>query len=322
MKVNTLRYSMAALALVSLAGANLFAADIPTAAPKAYPDGEVGRMVKLGEAIMNETDTHPLTKDFVGNKLKCKSCHLQGSDGKPGTAPGIATWIGTATSFPAYSKREKSVQTLQDRSNNCFMRSMNGKRPIIDSEASVAMATYITWLSTSMPIKQNTKMPCSPMNSDRWMGGAKHFGKMQKKATHANYLNGQKLYDAKCASCHGQDGAGIGTFPPLWGKDKAGKWLSYNTGAGMSKLNKGAAWVQSNMPLGQGGTLKDQEAADIMLYVNAQPHANFDLQKRLLPKEEMGYYNSKVLKEKHSVRSNFKAFGLDIDTIRGDHKIK
>jgi len=35
----------------------------------------------------------------------------------------------------------------------------------------------------------------------------------------------------------------------------------------------------------------------------------------------MGYYNSKVSEEKHSVRSNFKAFGLDIDIIRGDKKI-
>ena len=322
MKKKTLGLSLTVAALLSLTGSILSASEIPTAAPKAYPDGEVGRMVKLGEAIMNETDTHPLTKDLVGNKLKCISCHLKGSDGKPGTAPGIATWIGTATSFPAYSKREKSVQTLQDRSNNCFMRSMNGKRPIVDSEASIAMAAYITWLSTGMPIKQNTKMPCSPMNSDRWMGGAKKFGKIQKKASHANYVNGKKLYTAKCASCHGANGEGVGAFPPLWGQDKEGKWLSYNTGAGMSKLNKAAAWIQSNMPLGQGGTLKDQEVADIALYIDAQPHADFDLDKGLLPKEQMGYYNSKVLKEKHSVRSNFKAFGLDIDKIRGDKKIK
>ena len=80
--------------------------------------------------------------------------------------------------------------------------------------------------------------------------------------------------------------------------------------------------MQSNMPLAQGGTLKDQEAADIMIYVDAQPRADFDLKKGLLPKEEMGYYNSKVLEETHSVRSNFKAFGLNIDTIRGDKKIK
>ena len=113
----------------------------------------------------------------------------------------------------------------------------------------------------------------------------------------------------------------MGTFPPLWGKSADGKWLSYNTGAGMSKLNKGAAWVQSNMPLGQGGSLSDQEAADIMLYVDAQPRADFDLKKGLFPPEKMGYYNSKVLEEKHSVRSNFKAFGLDVDAIRGDKVI-
>ena len=299
---------------------SLQAAEIP-GAPKAYPEGEVGRLVKLGEAILNETDTHPLTKDLVGDKLQCKSCHLKGTDGKPGTGKGIGTFIGTATAFPAYSKREKTVQTLQDRINNCFMRSMNGKRPIIDTEASIAMATYITWLSEGLPMKMDTKRPCSPYNSSRWAKNQKKFGAIQKKATHANYLNGKKLFEAKCASCHGKDGAGMGTFPPLWGKNKEGKWLSYNTGAGMSKLNKAAAWIQSNMPLGQGGTLSDQEAADIALYIDAQPHADFDLKTHLLPKEQMGYYNSKVLDEHHSVRSNFKAFGLDVDKIRGDHVI-
>ncbi|WP_292661245.1 c-type cytochrome [Nitratifractor sp.] len=318
MKMKAMKLSGLTLALCCFSG--LQAGGIPDA-PKTYPAGEVGRMVKLGEAIMNQTDTHPLTKDLVGDKLQCKSCHLKGSDGKPGTGKGIGTFIGTATAFPAYSKREKTVQTLQDRINNCFMRSMNGKRPVIDTEASVAMAAYITWLSQGLPMKMDTKRPCSPYNSDRWAKNAKKFAKIQKKATHANYLNGKKLFETKCASCHGKDGAGMGTFPPLWGKGKDGKWLAYNTGAGMSKLNKGAAWVQSNMPLGQGGTLKDQEAADIMLYVDAQPRADFDLAKGLLPKCEMGYYNSKVLKEHHSVRSNFKQFGLDVDKIRGDHVI-
>lgn len=322
MKLKKISYSLLILGLLISFGTSAMAEDAPKTAPKAYPDGELGRMVKLGEQILLKTDTHPLTKDLVGNKLQCKSCHLKGADGKPGTASGIGTFIGTATAFPAYSKREKTVQTLQDRINNCFMRSMNGKRPIIDTEASVAMATYITWLSKGMKMKMDAKRPCSPLNSKRWAKNAKKFAKIQRKATHENYLNGKKIFEAKCASCHGKNGAGMGTFPPLWGKNAKGEWLSYNTGAGMSKLNKGAAWVQSNMPLGQGGTLKDQEAADVMLYVDAQPRADFDLKKGLLPADKMGYYNSKVLKEKHSVRSNFKQFGLDVDKIRGDKKIK
>lgn len=292
-------------------------------APKEYPGGEIGKLVKLGEDIMNNTDTHPLTKELVGNKLQCKNCHLPGADGKPGTGDGISSWIGTATAFPAWSKREKTVQTLQDRSNNCFMRSMNGKRPIIDSEASMAIAAYITWLSEGMTMKMNEKGPWSPHNTKLYPKNVKKFKAIQKKATHANYVAGEKIYIQKCSSCHGANGEGMtGAFPPLWGKDSKGDWLSYNTGAGMSKLDKAAAWVQSNMPLGQGGSLSDQETADVVLYMNAQARADFDLKKGLLPKEEMGYYNSKVLEEKHTVRSNFKALGLDIDEIRGDKKIK
>lgn len=299
-----------------LTSSALFSANIPDA-PKDFPKGELGRMVKLGEEIMRTTDTHQLTKDYVGNKLQCTSCHLKGSDGLSGTAKGIGTFIGTAVSFPAYSKREKSVQTLQNRINNCFMRSMNGVRPIIDTEASVAMATYVRWLSTGLPINLNEKAPTGVYNTKRWIGGFKKLNKIQKKATHENYLAGQNLYSQKCASCHGKNGEGVGKFPPVWGKG-----LAYNTGAGMSKLGKGARWVQSNMPLHQGDTLSDQEAADVMLYVNAQERDDFDLEKGLLPRDKMGHYNSKVLKEKHSVRSNFKAMGLDVDVIRGDKKIK
>jgi thiosulfate dehydrogenase len=291
-------------------------------APKEYPKGEIGKIVKLGEDIVNNTDTHPLTKDLVGNKLQCKSCHLKGPDGKPGTDDGISSWIGTAAAFPAWSKREKTVQTLQDRSNNCFMRSMNGKRPIIDTEASIAIAAYITWLSEGVPIKMNAKGPWSGHNTKLYPKNVKKFKAIQKKATNKNYVNGKKVYEAKCASCHGINGEGIATFPPLWGKNDKGEWLSYNTGAGMSKLDKGAAWVQSNMPLGQKNSLSDQETADVVLYMNAQERPDFDLQKMLLPKEQMGHYNSKVFEEKHTVRSNFKSLGLDIDEIRGDTKIK
>ncbi len=285
-------------------------------APKNYPAGEVGKLVKLGEDIVNNTDTHPLTKDFVGNKLQCKSCHLKGPDGKVGTGKGISSWVGTAAAFPAWSKREKTVQSLQDRSNNCFMRSMNGKRLIVDSKASMAIAAYITWLSEGTPLKMNEKGPWSTHNTKLYPKGVKHFKAIQKKATHENYLAGKDVYAKKCASCHGQNGEGVAVFPPLWGKDANGKWLSYNTGAGMSKLDKAASWVRSNMPLGQGGSLSDQEVADVVLFIDAQERAPFNLQKMLLPKEEMGYYNSVVLEEKHTVESNFKALGLDLQKIK------
>ncbi|MFV0322510.1 MAG: c-type cytochrome [Alphaproteobacteria bacterium] len=287
-------------------------------APENYPEGELGRMVQLGEDILKNTGTNPLTADLVGNKLTCGSCHLPGSDGRVGTVDGLGSFIGTAAAFPAFSAREKTVQTLQDRINNCFMRSMNGKRPIIDTEASVAMTAYITWLSEGTPIKMDAKRPVNAKNSDMWAQKQKLFAGIQKQATHDNYLAGQEIYNSQCAACHGDNGQGMAMFPPLWGQNEAGEWLAYNTGAGMSKLNKAPAWIQIHMPVGKENTLSDQEAADVALYMVAQPLAAFDLQEHLQPKEEMGYYNAKVLEEKHTVRSNFEAFGLNIDEIRGD----
>lgn len=280
----------------------LVLAQVPQA-PKTYPKGELGEMVKLGEAIIMNTDTHELTKEFVGNKLKCTSCHFDA-----GKTQALGTFIGTAAAFPAYSKREKSVQTLQNRINNCFMRSMNGIRPIIDSKASIAMATYITWLSEGIPMKMNAKKPVNNFYTRVWPG-FKQVRPLIKKATHKNYLNGKDLYTKRCASCHAKDGQGIGNFPPVWGSD------SYNTGAGLSKLDKMATWLKHSMPLGNTN-LSNAEAVDISIYVNAQERDDFDLQKHLLPKNQRGIYNSKVSKEKHSVKSNFKKLGLDLNTIK------
>ena len=266
--------------------------------PTTYPDGELGTLVKLGEAIFLNTNTHPLTKDLVGNTLTCNSCHLDG--GKTKT---IGSLIGSATSFPAYSPREKTVQTLQDRNDNCFMRSMNGIRPAIDSQASLALMAYVSWLSEGIPLKMNPKKPINIFYSELWPG-AKWVVPLVKQSTHENYLAGKKIWEQRCTECH-EEG--------LWGDQ------SYNAGAGMSNLNKAPVWILYNMPP-TGEKLTQREAVDVNLYINAQPRPDFDLQKHLPPASE-GLYNTAVTKEKHSVRSHFEKFGLDVDEIRGDKLI-
>jgi thiosulfate dehydrogenase len=51
-------------------------------------------------------------------------------------------------------------------------------------------------------------------------------------------------------------------FPPLWGPQ------SYNWGAGMHKVDTAAAFIQANMPLGQGGTLSVQDSWDVARFIN------------------------------------------------------
>ncbi len=303
--------------LGSLLSVSLFAGDIPNAPGAdnfAKHTKENQEMIKLGEDIINNTNTHPLSKEFVGNDLTCSHCHVDG-----GKKPVLGSFVGSATVFPTYTKREKTVQTLQDRILNCFTRSMNGTRPELDTKVAIAMTTYIAHLSEGLPMKIDPyNSGTNPYYAKTWQDGKVKFAKMAKKATHKDYLNGKKLYEAQCASCHQADGSGMAaTFPPVWG-DK-----SYNIAAGLGQLNKLPTWLQANMPMGAEGTLSDKDAFDIALYVDSQPRPSVDLHKKMA-----GYRDNinesdamKAKKGVDTVRSHFKNFGLNIDTIRGDKLI-
>jgi thiosulfate dehydrogenase len=158
----------------------------------------------------------------------------------------------------------------------------------------------------------NPKKPVNSFYTKTWPG-IKTMKHLVKKATSKNYMIGKELYAKKCSACHAINGQGVANFPPVWGSN------SYNTGAGLSKLDKMATWLKHSMPLGNPN-LTNQEAVDLSIYVNAQERNSFDLQKHLLHREKMGHYNSKVFKENHSVESNFKAFGLDINQIKINDK--
>lgn len=234
------------------------------------PPGELGRVIALGKQIIENTGEHPLSKPYVGNDLTCSSCHLDA-----GTHPRAATFLGVATAYPAWSPREKRVITLEDRVLNCFMRSMNGTRPPNGSQVSVAMTSYITWLSAGQPLKMNPKAPLGP----------NHVQPLNIDISKADKTRGQQLYADHCAVCHGEDGRGSDDGPPVWGEK------SYNDGAGLSRIDKLASWLKVAMPLGDP-YLTEQQALDIAAFVNSQPRPKFVLKEHLPKSNRLGEYNS------------------------------
>ena len=243
------------------------------AQPK-LPTGELGRVIELGREIVERTAEHPLSKPYVGNSLNCTSCHLEN-----GTHDDAASFIGIATAYPAWSPREKRVITLQDRVLNCFMRSENGIRPPQGSEVSVAITTYITWLSTDQPVKQNPNFPLGP----------NHIQMLKAEDGTPDIKSGAVLYEERCAYCHGDMGAGTDDGPPVWGDQ------SYNNGAGLSRIPKLASWLKVGMPP-DDPSLTSQEAFDIAAFVNSQPRPNFKQAEHLPPADKSGQYNSAVTK--------------------------
>ncbi|MEO5361436.1 MAG: c-type cytochrome [Nitrospirota bacterium] len=250
----------------------LFCLSLPSAYcdERAIPAGKLGETIVLGREISLNTAAHVLSKQYTGNVLNCSSCHL-----KNGTDLKNLTYIGVAAAYPAFSPRENAVVTLADRIAFCFMRSMNGIQPPPDSTLVTAIAAYITWLSEGTAIKMNPLEPNGPNAMKR----------LNVNPNTVDLVNGKKVYDAQCASCHAEDGQGVkaiqfpdaspGGCPPLWGAN------SYNKGAGMYKLETAASFIKSSMPYA-AANLSEKDAIDVAAYVNSKDRPDFDLKKHLL----------------------------------------
>jgi thiosulfate dehydrogenase len=237
---------------------------------KEQVDDKLAEVVKLGESIVENTTTHPMSIGYVGNALNCTSCHLDN-----GRHEKAGTFLGTATAYPAWSPRENRVITLEDRVLNCFMRSCNGTRPPLGSEVSVAVTAYITSLSQGQTLRMNSKRPIGP-------GAIKLLA---VKPDQADIQRGAALYTSRCAECHQKDGQGDKDNPPVWGE------RSYNDGAGLSSVENLAAWLKVAMPL-DDTDLTDQQALDIAAYVNSHKRSHFEISKHLPAKERLGEYNA------------------------------
>ena len=206
------------------------------------PDDASGRSIRRGLALLLYTrDSLP---DHVGGALQCVSCHPNA-----GRKPGAMPWVGVYARYPQYRSRSASVALIEDRVNDCFLRSMNGK-PLDPAGADMRdIVAYMAFLSRGVPV------------------GAKVAGQglTMLPPTKGDSARGAALFPVTCARCHGPGGEGSAVYPPLWGD------RSFNIGAGMARVRTAAAFIRHNMPFDKPGTLTDQQAADLAAYVTSQP---------------------------------------------------
>jgi len=207
------------------------------AAAATFPPGPEGELIAYGRDLINETRKYMPAN--VGAGMDCAACHLNA-----GTVARGGSFLGIYAKFPQWNQRSHRFIALQDRLAECFLYSMNGRPPAYSSREMIAMTAYIAFLSRGAPV--GTGFP----DQDFVKLTPEHPG---------DVTAGAALYASRCVSCHGADGAGGLGIPPLWGP------TSFNSGAGMN--SKMPAFVKANMPLGQGGTLSDQEATDVAAFV-------------------------------------------------------
>lgn len=216
-------------------------------ADDAIPNDEFGKMVRLGKKIFTETGKY--APQYVGNGLSCVNCHLDAGR-LANSAPLWAAWV----KYPAYRKKNKKVNTMEERLQGCFRYSMNGKPPPAESKELKAVMSYAYWMAQGAPT--GISLP------------GRGYPKLEKPGKKPDFTRGKQVFTEKCALCHGDNGQGTRlkdhyAFPPLWGK------ASFNWGAGMHRINTAASFIRANMPLGKGGSLTVQEAWDVAYYVNS-----------------------------------------------------
>ena len=221
------------------------------------PDGPFGETIRQGQAIFENTNAHPVSAKYVGNDQACGNCHIDAGR-LAESAPLWAAWVA----YPAYRSKNRKVNTYIERIQGCFTYSMNaqasaaGGPPSADSETIVSLVAYSYWLAKGAPTGDET-MP------------GRGYPRLKETEKGFDPERGAVVYAAKCALCHGENGAGVTQgdgptlFPPLWGPE------SYNWGAGMHKIDTAAAFNKHNMPLGLPDSLTDQEAWDVAAFMNS-----------------------------------------------------
>lgn len=214
-----------------------------------YPEEEQ-ELIRQGREQFN--DTNRVMPDYVGNRLSCASCHA-GS----GRSEGL-TLLGVEQKYPQYMEREGREVTLEERTNGCFLRSMNGSEIDPEGEEMEAFMAYYGYLSDGVDDFENYDVLSE--------------GKSADSVPAPDVEQGENDFDRyNCMSCHGGNTVNPETSgPDLWGPG------SFNDGAGMSTLSTLQYYIKNYMPKGNEGTLSEQEASNIAGYILMQDRPEFE----------------------------------------------
>src|SRR5688572_8740013 len=210
--------------------------------------------IRRGRALIQHTrDSLPRN---VRASLACASCHAGN-----GTVANAMPLVGAYSRFPQFRARSGHVDLLEDRINDCFERSMNGKALDRNGPDMRDMVTYIAFLSRGYP-------PGRKMEGESVPGLEPLSG---------DTARGKEVFATRCVACHGADGNGSAVAPPLWGP------RSYNIGAGMARVRTAAAYIRQVMPRDRPGSLTPQQAFDLATYINTRPRPDFRAKERDWP---------------------------------------
>jgi len=181
------------------------------------------------------------------HRLACASCHID-----EGAEPGELSLVKAIGRYPGGG--------IVQRINECVTRNMNAQALPEQSTEMTAMVARLRFLGDESAVAgPDQKVSRDPI--------------FQLPDGAADPASGRRLFEKRCADCHGKDGAGLAAsrdptrgwlFPPLWGPE------SFPDASEMRDAAMLARFIHAKMPLGRAD-LGNGEAWDVAAFLVSQP---------------------------------------------------
>lgn len=203
-----------------------------------------------------------------GTHTSCDHCH-QGIGDKQdqkgnrlvGSISLAASWVNGGDSYDRFTGL---LLPFELRQMQCFINSSNGYKPNIADDIIRDITAYSRFLSVALGLKTQKRYPEQGIDEIAVSSTSKRGD---------DYVRGAALFKEKCARCHGSRGQGTVVngrviFPAVGGPNSFNR-QSRNNFRFVSTILPG--FICRNMPLGEEGTLSNQDCRDIAYYISNLP---------------------------------------------------
>lgn len=197
----------------------------------------------------------------VGDKQDAAGNRLVGSNGL------AASWVMA----DMYDRFTGLLLPYELRQMQCYINSSNGFKPNAADDLLRDVTAYSRFLSAAVDLKVGVRYPEQGMDEIPASATDRHGD---------DYVRGAHLYKQKCARCHGAQGLGTevggkAVYPALAGPDA----FSLDSRMHFARVNTVmAGFICRNMPLGEEGSLDNQQCRDIAFYIGTLPRPAGDKQ--------------------------------------------
>ena len=202
-----------------------------------------------------------------GAQTTCNHCHQGVGDKQDAAGNRLvgsnslgASWVMA----DMYDRFTGMLLSHEWRQMQCYINSSNGFKPNAADDVMRDVVAYSRFLASALDLKignhyQEQGIDEIPASATLKRGD--------------DYIRGAHLYREKCAGCHGAQGLGTVAqgrvvYPAVAGPDS----FAFDSRMNFAKVNTVmAGFICRNMPLGNEGSLENQDCRDIAYYLSTLP---------------------------------------------------